>query len=170
MKLDLRYLFKQQILEVLTTTHLIKYYSFLLVVKEKYCKAKINEFIFQEFMPGRHGGIMRWLSSMLTNVLQVRSQPGTDNFVLSVCCCVRFQTSLRYHEHSYSYGELTVWIVFPVILRQKYIKKGYFLNTCFLRCRLESEIRFWGRHRKSDFFSLFFIENDNGGPVGNRGF
>ena len=39
---------------------------------------------------GWHCGIMRWLSCMLTNAL--------------VCCGVRFLASVRYQEHSYSYG------------------------------------------------------------------
>ena len=58
-----------------------------------------------------HGELMRRLSSVLTNALRVRSQPGTDYFVLSVCCCVRFLASLCYQEYScmYSYMlELTV--------------------------------------------------------------
>ena len=57
------------------------------------------------FMPGWHGGLMRWLSSMLT-VVYCRFDPNfwTDNFVLSVCCCVIFLASLCYQEHSYSYG------------------------------------------------------------------
>ena len=40
---------------------------------------------------------------MLTNALQVCSQPGTDLFVLSVCCCVRFLASLFYQEYSCMY-------------------------------------------------------------------
>ena len=50
-----------------------------------------------------------------------------------------------------------------VKLRQN-IKKGIFI---FLFKSV-----FGGRHRKSDIFptfSLFYIENDNGGPVENRG-
>ena len=41
------------------------------------------------YMPGWHIWLMCLLSSMLTNVLLVRSQPETDNFVLYVCCCVQ---------------------------------------------------------------------------------
>ena len=33
-----------------------------------------------------------------------RCQPGTDNFLLSVCCCGWFLASLGYQEHSYSNG------------------------------------------------------------------
>ena len=53
------------------------------------------------FMSGWISGRMRWVSSMLTNALQVRSQPGTDYFVLSVCCFVWFLASLCYQEYSY---------------------------------------------------------------------
>ena len=44
------------------------------------------------------------LDNTLNEVTQFRSQPGTDNFVLSVGCGVRFLASLCYQEHSYSYG------------------------------------------------------------------
>ena len=62
-----------------------------------------------------------------------------------------------------------------VLLRQKYIKKGYFfLEICFLGCG----IRIWnpflgvgiGNPIFFTIFCLFLIKNDNGGPVGNRGF
>ena len=68
-------------------------------------------------MTDKHDGLMLWLSSMLTNALYVRSQPGTDYFVLSVCCCACFLALLCYQEYSYIYmGELTVWIVFPTFV------------------------------------------------------
>ena len=54
-------------------------------------------------MPGWHGGFMRWLSSILPNVLHVRSQPGTDNFVQSVCCFVLFLDSVCSQEYSCMY-------------------------------------------------------------------
>ena len=66
------------------------------------------------FMPGWHSVLMRWLSSMLTNALYVRSQPGTDYFVMSLCCCVWLLASLCYQEYS-CMGELSVWIVFPTV-------------------------------------------------------
>ena len=53
--------------------------------------------------------------------LMVQSQPGTDYFVLSVCCCVRFLASLCYQEYSYiRIGDLTVWIVFPTVAIRMY--------------------------------------------------
>ena len=76
------------------------------------------------YMPDWHSGFVSWLSSMLTNALQFRSQSGMDYFVLSVCCCVWFLASLCYQEYScmYSYmGELTVWIVFPTVTIRMYI-------------------------------------------------
>ena len=51
-------------------------------------------------------GIVGWSADsvdMLTNALQFRSQPGTDFFVLSVCCCVQFLASLCYQEYSCVY-------------------------------------------------------------------
>ena len=43
-----------------------------------------------------------------------------------------------------------------VLLRQKYIKKGYFfLNTCFWGVDQESEIRFWGSASEIRFFPDF---------------
>ena len=60
-------------------------------------------FLIRAFMSCWHGGIMHWLSSMLTNVLQVRSQPGTNIFVLPVCYCVLFLASLNYQEHAHLY-------------------------------------------------------------------
>ena len=72
-------------------------------------------------MPGWHRGLECWLSSMLTNALWVRSQPGTVNFVLSVCCCAWLIASLRYQEYSCIHmGELTVWIVFPSVAIRMY--------------------------------------------------
>ena len=80
--------------------------SLRFVARTKRSKTKASN------MPGWHSGLMRWLSNMPTNALLVRSQPRTDNFVLSVCCCVLFLASLCYQEHScmYSYMvELSVW-------------------------------------------------------------
>ena len=75
--------------------------------------------IHKMYLPSFHSisiGLKRWHSSMLTNALQVRSQPGTDYFVLSVCCFVWLLVSLCYQEYSYIHmGELTVWIVFPIV-------------------------------------------------------
>ena len=53
---------------------------------------------YKYFMPGWHSGLY-----MLTNALQVRSQPGTDLFVLSVSCCEQFLASLCYQEYSCVY-------------------------------------------------------------------
>ena len=64
-------------------------------------------------MLGHHGGLMRWLSSMLTNALYFRSQAGKEKFVLSVCCCVRFLALLCNQEHSYSCGEVNCFNSFP---------------------------------------------------------
>ena len=65
------------------------------------------EYVGPEHMPGCHGGKMRCLSSMLANESMVLSQPGTDNFVLPVCCCEWFLVSLCYQEYSYI-GVVTV--------------------------------------------------------------
>ena len=54
-------------------------------------------------MPGWHSGLECWLGSMLSNALYVRSQPGMDYFVLSVCCCVRFLALLCYQKYSCVY-------------------------------------------------------------------
>ena len=54
-------------------------------------------------MPCWHSGLVSWLSSMLTNALYVRSQPGTVYFVLSVCCCVWLLASLCYQQYSCMY-------------------------------------------------------------------
>ena len=54
--------------------------------KHNSCKwrSPINSWIvimaMQVFSAGWHG-LMRWISSMLTNALQFRSQPGTDKYV-----------------------------------------------------------------------------------------
>ena len=42
-------------------------------------------FILYVIMPGWHSVLMRWLSSVLTNALYVRSSPRNNYFVLSVC-------------------------------------------------------------------------------------
>ena len=69
-----------------------------------------------DWLAGIYSGLRSWLGSMLTNALQVRFQPGSDNFVLCVCCCVWFLASLCYQGYSYIHvEELTVWIVFPTV-------------------------------------------------------
>ena len=69
-------------------------------------------------MPGWDGWIMRWLSSMLSNAFWVRSQPGTDIFVvLFVYCSVLLVAPPCYQEYSYIHvKEFTVWIVFSPLL------------------------------------------------------
>ena len=79
--------------------------SFLLRTLRVYCEQFFLKYWIQFIMPGWHSGIMRWLSSMLANTeaySEVWFQPGTDNFVLSVCCRVWFLASLCYQDYSYT--------------------------------------------------------------------
>ena len=57
--------------------------SWLAVYKQLSLKSKYH---VKQIIPVWHDGLMRWLSSILANALKdIRSQPGTDYFVLYVC-------------------------------------------------------------------------------------
>ena len=74
-------------------------------------------------MPGWHGGLMRWLSNMLTNACITGSIPTRDGQLCDVCMLLCAVPSFVVLPGAliYSYmGELTVWIVFSTVAIRMY--------------------------------------------------
>ena len=94
------------------------------------CTTVSHSCITVSHLPDWHGGLIRWLSSMLTNALYVRSQPGTDNFVLSVCCRMRFLVCNVTSITHIRTGELTVIIPTQLLYGSIYHHCASFIYHC----------------------------------------